>query len=268
MSPAPGGGPAIDWSVLDRPMGPRSVVASLLLGMHPPRLSSARVVRWCALFGISENAARVALSRMVERGELSAVEGSYELTGAVRERQASQDRALGAAPEPWSGEWVMFVVPDESRPAAERAWFRTAARTARLAELRTGVWVRPDNLPPEATAGPWAGLAERAEQWIGVPATPPDCERLFGLDAWHRRAALLMQRLAETAGGAGEAALAGEFVVLAAVLQHLRRDPLLPPALLPDEWAGPALRAAYLDRRPRFGAAAAEFLRAGAVRRR
>ena len=49
--------PAPDWSPLGRRMGPRSVMASLLLGMHPPRLSSARLVRWCSLFGITENAA-------------------------------------------------------------------------------------------------------------------------------------------------------------------------------------------------------------------
>ena len=80
------------------PLTARSIIASLLLGMHPPRLASSRLVRWCSLFGISEGTARVALSRMVERGELTAEAGVYELAGAVRRRQSAQDWALTARP--------------------------------------------------------------------------------------------------------------------------------------------------------------------------
>jgi phenylacetic acid degradation operon negative regulatory protein len=43
----------------------RSVLASALLGMDPPELPVAQLVRLTGLFGISENRARVALSRMV-----------------------------------------------------------------------------------------------------------------------------------------------------------------------------------------------------------
>ena len=47
-------------ALLERPLTARSIIASLLLGMHPPRLASSRPVRWCSLFGISEGTARVA----------------------------------------------------------------------------------------------------------------------------------------------------------------------------------------------------------------
>ncbi|MCT7356910.1 PaaX domain-containing protein, C- domain protein, partial [Streptomyces sp. 15-116A] len=33
----------------------------------------------------------------------------------------------------------------------------------------------------------------------------------------------------------------------AAVVRHLLADPVLPPALLPADWPGEALRAAYAD---------------------
>ena len=52
-SKGPKGPVAADGEPLLRPLSPRSVIASLLLGMHPPRLSSARLVQWCAVFGVS-----------------------------------------------------------------------------------------------------------------------------------------------------------------------------------------------------------------------
>ena len=50
------------------PLTARSVLASALLGMDPPELPVAQLVRLTGLFGISENGARVALSRMVAAG--------------------------------------------------------------------------------------------------------------------------------------------------------------------------------------------------------
>ena len=69
--------------LLERPLTARSVVLSLLLGRHPPRAPVALLVRWCAMFGISTTATRVALSRMVERGELTATDATYELAGRL-----------------------------------------------------------------------------------------------------------------------------------------------------------------------------------------
>ena len=53
----------------------------ILLGVHPPRLPGGRIVEWCRRFGIAEGTARVALSRMVDRGELTNHDGVYELAG-------------------------------------------------------------------------------------------------------------------------------------------------------------------------------------------
>ena len=40
--------------LLERPLAARSVIGSLLLGVHPPRLPGARIVEWCTRFGIAE----------------------------------------------------------------------------------------------------------------------------------------------------------------------------------------------------------------------
>ena len=74
-----------------KPLSARSLVASLLLRSRPPRMPGARLVQWCGLFGVAEGTARVALSRMVERGELYAHDGIYELAGRVAGRRPAQD---------------------------------------------------------------------------------------------------------------------------------------------------------------------------------
>ena len=55
--------------------------------------------------------------------------------------------------------------------------------------------------------------------------------------------------------------LATGFVVGAAALQHLRRDPLLPDALLPDDWPADDLRVGYRRYQAVYPHAAAAFLR-------
>lgn len=257
-------GRGVDWSLLERPMGPRSVVASLLLGRRPPSMRAALLVRWCEALGFSENATRVALSRMVERGELLAADGRYELSGTFRILQALQDWAVTDALRPWNGEWTLVVAGADRRAAVDRAAFRAAARAARLAPLRDGVWGRPDNLPAHVGAEAWALLAGQATRWVGRPEPSPDCVALFGLSPWRARAELLLERLAATAAEitARPAELGRGFVVSAAIVQHLRRDARLPAGLLPAGWPGGELRAGYQAYRPAFLAAATEYLNA------
>ena len=62
-----------------RPLSARSLVASALLGTHPPALRGALLVAFGKRFGINDGTIRVALSRMVDRGELTNREGVYTL---------------------------------------------------------------------------------------------------------------------------------------------------------------------------------------------
>ena len=118
---------APESGLLDRPLNARSVIGSLLLGVHPPRLPGARIVEWCSRFGIAEGTARVALSRMVDRGELEADEGVYELAGRVRELQPAQDWSLAPDLRAWDGRWRLGIVDGAARDAPSR---RAARRDA------------------------------------------------------------------------------------------------------------------------------------------
>ncbi len=252
----------VDWSVLGRPLPARSLIASLLLGMHPPRQTSARLVRWCAWFEISENAARVALSRMVEGGELRLDDGWYELAGQVRSRQARQDWVLRPELDGWDGQWLLAIAEGGRRSASARGAWRAACLRLRLAELRDGVWGRPDNLPVAAAPGAaWEFVRAGGTLWRGAPEVPPDTADVFDLGRWSERAELLAGRLAaavaalERAGAAPEPAIVGAFIAGAATLAHLRADPLLPRVLQPGDWPGDRLRAAYAGYQPTFAAA-------------
>lgn len=235
----------------ERPLSARSLIASLLLRSDPPRMRAARLVQWCRLFGVSEGTVRVALSRMVDRGELDADGGTYELAGRVGARRSAQDWSLRPRRRAWRGQWNMALVGDASRSAADRAALREAMRRARFAELREGVWTRPDNLPREsATEDTWSVIDAQCARWRGRPDDDPEplATTLFATAPWTQRAASLTKRLttaAQGVGRGGERALADAFAAGAAGLAHIRSDPLLPPELGASAAAGDALRSAY-----------------------
>jgi phenylacetic acid degradation operon negative regulatory protein len=260
--------------LLERPLTPRSLVASLLLGMHPPRMPVDRLVRWCELFGVAPGTARVALSRMRERGELAGDDGVYELSGRLRSRQPAQDWSVAPDFDAWSGEWRLALVTVDARSASQRAALRDAMHRCRYAELREGVWTRPDNLPrASAPADAWKVIDEQCAWWQGSPAGegPDVAAACFDTPAWEARAHMLLAQTASSTAGlhdGDDGQLATAFVVGAATLQHLRNDPLLPAELLPATWPGNELRTAYREYQETFASVVREwFQRAGAAAR-
>jgi len=249
---------------VELPLTARSVIASLLLGMHPPRMRGLQLVRWCALFGVAEGTARVALHRMAARGELVASDGSYELAGALAARQRAQDWSLDPEPLDWSGEWRLGVVERGSRAATRRQHLRDAMRRLRFAELREGVWLRPDNLPASAATPGARAIADEQARWFNARPDGDGAElvALFAPDAWASEARVLCTRLEHTADALArepEGAIADAFVLGAATLQHVRADPLLPAELLATPWPGRALRDVYHAYQDAFATAVADW---------
>jgi phenylacetic acid degradation operon negative regulatory protein len=176
---------------------------------------------------------------MVASGDLVQTDGRYELPERLRRRQARQDESRFPRTRPWDdGRWEIAVITAERRPAADRAALRQAMSALRLAELREGTWLRPANLlregRPEIVERQCMFLTGRPE---GSPAELAGT--LWDLDGWTSTAYDLRAALNDAT------TLAEQFTVSAAVLRHLLRDPLLPDALLPSGWPGPALREHY-----------------------
>jgi phenylacetic acid degradation operon negative regulatory protein len=248
--------------LLERPLSARSVMASLLLGRTRPAAPVADLVRWCALFGIREGTARVALHRMVAKHELEGSDGVYRLAGRLARRQERQETSLAPDVRPWSGEWRMATVVATRRAASTRADLRDAMRRLHFAEAREGVWLRPDNL---AFAVP--AVADRQCEWFA--ARPADdavalADRLFHPARWATRAreldrhlATMTARLADN----GHDVVADAFVAGAAALRHIGTDALLPSELLPSDWPGDGLRARYAEYQRAFDGVAREWFR-------
>jgi phenylacetic acid degradation operon negative regulatory protein len=210
--------------------------------MDPPELPVAQLVRLTGLFGISANRARVALSRMVAAGEATTDgSGTYRLAGRLRERQARQSASRAGSTVPFSGQWWVAVVVTSGSSAEVRTARRRALAYARLAELREGVWLRPNNVEVRLPED----LLSDVELMTARPRAP---DRLAGalwdLPAWSTRADRLLHEMAALPPEEPQA-LAPGFVLSAAVLRHLQADPLLPEELLPPGWPGARLRADY-----------------------
>jgi phenylacetic acid degradation operon negative regulatory protein len=249
----------------ERPLTARSVLASALLGEDPSRgLPVARLVALAGLFGINENQARVALSRMVARKELTTRDGRYRLAGHLLERQSRQATSRAPHLRPWDGRWYLWIVTAERRSARERSVMRGALAGAHLAEVREGVWTRPNNLdvvlPPGVAPMGRSAIAE-----IELRAA-----ELWDLESWAVRATDLRRRLRETTPAlqrGGPDGLAPGFVLSASVLRHLQADPLLPSELVPARWPAAALRADYDSWDGRYRAVLARWHRTVAVAR-
>jgi phenylacetic acid degradation operon negative regulatory protein len=242
------------------PLTARSVLASALLGMDPPELPVAQLVRLTGLFGISENRARVALSRMVAAGEASTDgTGRYRLAGHLVRRQSRQSASRSGVTTSYTGEWMVIVVTTAGSRAEVRADRRRALAYARLAELREGVWMRPDNLEVRLPME----LSGHVERMKARPSDPPDLvERLWDLPGWSFRALALLDGLASISPD-GPDVLAPGFTLSAAVLRHLQADPLLPPELLTPEWPGDRLRHSYDEWDRRYRETLTSWSRAG-----
>ena len=229
----------------------RSVVLSTLLGTDPPRLPVSRLLRATDLFGLSRGTVRTALTRMVQRGELTTDgDGSYGPGGPLLARQDRQRQSRVGERLEWPGHWRVAVVTADRRSAPERLALRAGMSALRLAEQREGVWLRPDNLAQgEQNDGPTP--ADSQCFWYSAHPHTDDAElaaALWDLDGWSGRATDL-RRAMHTLGGRLEAedasALAEGFVVSAEVLRLLQADPLLPDELVGRTWPGARLRADY-----------------------
>ena len=245
----------------------RSVVASTLLGVSPPELPTRSLVATAEILGIAPGTARVAMSRMVAGGELEATAEGYRLVGrTLLARRSRQELSRQGPAEEWAGWWQVAIVTAEGRPAGDRAELRDAMAGLRYAELREGVWLRPDNLPDGVLPDADALVAAQCTVLASRPDDPAAlAARLWDLHEWSARATGLqsdLDRLTPLLDRHDHTALADGFVVSAAVLRHLQADPLLPSTLTPPSWPGPRLRRTHRAYDDAFKATLAAWLRA------
>ena len=234
----------------DVPLTTRSIVLSLLLGTHPPEMPVSQVVAFCGLFDVAPGTVRTALSRMVDRGELTTDDANYALSGRLLSRQREQDTGRQRPVPGWDGDWHVVIVTADRRTTAERRDFRARVTGSKLGELRPDIWMRPANIPvpddlPDClvTRGELGGADAKdivGQLWDLGRIDSDGRDLLVDLD---RAAGLLEQ--------SGPSGLAPTFGSLALALRHLRVEPQLPTELHPS-MVGDDLRARYHDVERRF----------------
>lgn len=221
------------------PLSARSVALSMLLGSQPPVLTARDLVHLGEHFGIAQATMRVSLSRMAAGGDVVMRDATYALAPRHLERQRRIEARLTPRRRGYRGEWHLAVVVEAGRSAADRAALRAAMDEQRFAELREGVWMRPDNLLDAPTAHPH----------LRVFTTVPDddrrlCGELWPLDAWASRAEAVQRAMTSSSGAPME-----RLAAAAAAVRHLLTDPALPDELAPARWPADPLRVAYAEYR-------------------
>lgn len=211
---------------------------SVLLGAHPAWASAGELIRLTEDFGIREPTLRVALTRMVTTGDLVRSRDGYRLSDRLLSRQRRQDDVVSPQLRSWDGTWLAVVVTGVGTDARSRAALRITLQDSRFAELREGVWMRPDNLQTE----PAAAIGSRVRILRAHDADPSELAgQLWDLPGWARTGQRFLTEMAAAPD------VPKRFVVAAGMVRHLLSDPVLPDELLPEDWPGGALRASYAD---------------------
>ena len=219
-------------------MTARSVVLSVLLGAHPAWATAAQLLALTNDFGIKESTLRVALTRMAGAGDLVRSDDGYRLSDRLLARQRRQDAALHPVTRDWDGTWLTVVVTAVGTDARTRAALRITLQHSRFAELREGVWLRPDNLADDVPAQS-GGRIRVLHAHDDAPAEL--AAMLWDLPGWSKTGHRLLREM-DRATGVPE-----RFAVAAAMVRHLLTDPVLPSGLLPADWPANRLRGAYAD---------------------
>ena len=217
-------------------------------------LPSAAIVALLAEFGVSDSAARAALSRLTRNGLLvtsrsgrrTFVQLSSRATD-VLDDGARRIFSFGASGTQWDGMWslVAFSIPEHNRAARDE--LRKVLRWLGFAPLYDGLWVAPrdhvdDVMARLAELGIGTATAFRATAVPGGEAREEIPARAWDLSGLRRRYEefIAYARLLRDQTAAGEITPTDALVARTRVMNEWRAfpamDPDLPSELLPAAW--------------------------------
>ena len=219
-------------------MTARSVVLSVLLGAHPAWASAAELIRLTNDFGIKETTLRVALTRMVSSGDLVRSADGYRLSDRLLARQRRQDDAMRPQLRAWHGSWTTLIVTSVgTEPGPVRRCERRCTTSV------SGNCARGCGCGRTTSNSTWTRELRARVRIVQARDDAPDelAGQLWDLPSWARTGHRLLAEMSDATD------VPARFVVAAAIVRHLLTDPVLPAELLPADWPGARLRAAYND---------------------
>lgn len=261
---------AIDSEAVAGAPRPQSLMLSFF-GIHllgrGVAVSSGSVIEVFARVGITEEAVRSTLGRMVNRGLLERHRRGRKMyfgptPRAVGVLQDGHDRIwrTGAVNRDWDGSWTLvgFSLPEAWR--RERHDLRSRLLWGGFGPLQNGLWVAPGEVDAAALlAG--LGLEAQLRVFRGKVVEPTEVtevlEAAYDVPGIAARYHAFLEHW-DVPDPAPEAAddLARQLLLHTGWLDLVRRDPHLPAVLLPADW--PAVRAEQVFHAlaERYGAAA------------
>jgi phenylacetic acid degradation operon negative regulatory protein len=234
-------------------------------------LPSAAIVGLLAEFGVSDSAARAALSRLTRNGLLVTSRSGRRTFVRLSARAADvlddggrRIFSFGATPARWDGMWslVAFSIPEDHRSARDE--LRKALRWLGFAPLYDGLWVCPRDHADAVMIklkdlGITTATAFRATALPGVTAADPAETTSADIPARAWDLAGLRDRYQEFTEFAGllrDQTVAGEISTADALVARTRvmnewrafpaMDPDLPDELLPPAWPRAAARGLFI----------------------
>lgn len=265
-----------------RPLRAGSLIVTVYGDSIAPRggtVTLGSLIRLVAPFGVTDRLVRTSVGRLAAEDWLESARAGrlseYALSASGRTRFAAATRRIyGTASPEWDGRWTLVMFPELH--GADRTAVRDELAWAGFGEPASGVFMHPGCTPAEARDKLVAlGVAKsavilrttgEAHAANGDAALVRAGWQLDELGARYQRFVRAFEPVSEAmahgALPAPESAFALRTLLVHEYRRILLRDPLLPTALLPADWAGSA--AYELCRRiyPRVFARAEEYLTA------
>jgi phenylacetic acid degradation operon negative regulatory protein len=241
-----------------RPLRGGSLLVTILGDAIAPRggtIALASLIRLAMPFGLTERLVRTSIGRLANEEwvsfERSGRASFYSLTTNGRKRFAeATQRIYGAPPQDWDGLWTMAIVPPSLK--SRRDDLRDELLWLGFGQITPGVFAHPTYRESAISARldelQLAGQLVVMKGSILSPAASANLVAMgWDLDDLARRYKRFIEMFSPVATalhGAAATPLVGEvaFILRTLLLHEYRkvhlRDPLLPTALLPKDWAG------------------------------
>jgi phenylacetic acid degradation operon negative regulatory protein len=237
-----------------RPLRSGSLLMTIFGDAIAPRgghITLGSLIRLAEPFGLAERLVRTAVARLAAEGWLVSVRAGrhseYRLTETGRAVFAEATARIYAPnPSEWHGRWTLLAL---AAGRADRRGLRAALRWLGFGQITPGLYAHPALTCAQARA--WLALRGWADAgWLfesrgeSAPADRRCVSLAWDLEQIARRYRKFRDTFAPIAAARDLRALRPQsaFVVRTLLIHEYRkihlRDPLLPPALLPESWIG------------------------------
>jgi phenylacetic acid degradation operon negative regulatory protein len=239
-----------------RPLRGGSLLITIFGDAIAPRggaVTLGSLIRLAAPFGLAERAVRTSAARLASDGWLASRRAGrrseYRLTRSGTERFAEATRRIyGESPRSWNGRWTLVLLPLAAGPRREA---REELRWLGFGQLDAALFAHPACTLAQARA--WLRNVPGGSKALLLHSSGASltADRALVARGWNladlaRRYRRFVAQFApvEPVFARGGIAPQTAFLVRTLLIHEYRKihlkDPMLPPALLPEDWVGAA----------------------------